>query len=304
MNNADGRNSPDDRLESLIKAVQTGGDQGARALKVNYEAYLLLAEVRDLLFLDQTTNRQAAHQNPINRMGRKCFSQSDEDGITLEILKRIGKLDAGVFVEFGIGNGLENNTLVLAALGWRGIWVGNEDLAVSLDGVDKTKFSFAKTWITRDNAAGVAQRGLLQIGADVPNLVSVDLDGNDLHVLRALLEADILPDVYVAEYNGKFPPPVRFEIEYDPEHVWRGDDHFGASLCSLDDLFSQFGYRLVCCNSQTGNNAFFVRHDHCDKFADIPADLEKIYVPPRLHLGGRFGHSTSTETARLILSRL
>ena len=77
-------------------------------------------------------------------MGRKCIFQSDEDVITLEILKRIDKLDGGVFVEFGVGNGMENNTLALAALGWTGLWAGSEELAFNLDGVNAGKFYFSK----------------------------------------------------------------------------------------------------------------------------------------------------------------
>ena len=59
--------------------------------------------------------RQQAHPNPLTRYGRKCFSQADEDGITLEILRRIGIQD-GTFCEFAVGNGLENNTLLLARI--------------------------------------------------------------------------------------------------------------------------------------------------------------------------------------------
>jgi hypothetical protein len=52
---------------------------------------------------------------------------NDEDGITFEIPRRIGLAD-GVFAEFGVGNGVENNTLAPAAAGWTGFWVDGEDL--------------------------------------------------------------------------------------------------------------------------------------------------------------------------------
>ena len=35
----------------------------------------------------------------------------------------------GVFAEFGPGDGTENNTICLAALGWKGFWVGGNKLA-------------------------------------------------------------------------------------------------------------------------------------------------------------------------------
>ena len=54
--------------------------------------------------------------NPLTSNPYKFFSQSDEDGITLEILRRM-QLTNGSFLEFGVGNGLENNTLVLLAHG-------------------------------------------------------------------------------------------------------------------------------------------------------------------------------------------
>ena len=50
-------------------------------------------------------------------MRKKCFSQTDEDGITIEILRRIGCLEKGTFAEFGPGDGMENNTLILKSLG-------------------------------------------------------------------------------------------------------------------------------------------------------------------------------------------
>jgi hypothetical protein len=36
-------------------------------------------------------------------------------------------------LEFGVGDGTENNTLVLLSIGWRGAWVGGENLAFDPD---------------------------------------------------------------------------------------------------------------------------------------------------------------------------
>ena len=80
-----------------------------------------------------------SHPNPLNRFGRKCFSQSNEDGITLEILRRIGRLGPGAYTEFGVGNGAENNTLILAAMGWKGFWVGNETPSASIPAVSRRR---------------------------------------------------------------------------------------------------------------------------------------------------------------------
>ena len=58
-----------------------------------------LNDTRDLRLYDETRKAQLAHPNPINAFGKKCFSQTDEDGITIEILRRIACLDNGTFAE-------------------------------------------------------------------------------------------------------------------------------------------------------------------------------------------------------------
>jgi hypothetical protein len=35
-------------------------------------------------------------------------------------------VETGTFAEFGVGNGLENNTLILLASGWRGFWIDGQ----------------------------------------------------------------------------------------------------------------------------------------------------------------------------------
>ena len=87
-------------------------------------------------------------QNPLNHFGAKFFSQSDEDGITLEIIRRL-ELKTGTFLEFGVGDGTENNTLVLLSIGWRGAWVGGENLAFDPD-VNPKRLFYKKEWVSHD----------------------------------------------------------------------------------------------------------------------------------------------------------
>ena len=53
--------------------------------------------------------------------GQKVYSQCDEDGMIREIFRRIGETNK-TFVEFGVGDGLENNTLALLFEGWVDWW--------------------------------------------------------------------------------------------------------------------------------------------------------------------------------------
>ena len=110
-----------------------------------------LNDTRDLRIYDETRKAQLAHPNPLNAFGKKCFSQTDEDGITIEILRRISCLSNGTYAEYGVGDGTENNTLILAALGWRGFWVGGETLRPNINEGRGSKFQFAKEWITLEN---------------------------------------------------------------------------------------------------------------------------------------------------------
>jgi hypothetical protein len=261
-------------------------------------------ETRDLILLDETRKVQLSHPNPLNTFGKKCYSQTDEDGITLEILRRIDCLKNGTYGEYGVGNGTENNTLVLAALGWRGFWVGGETLLPNINQGRGNKFCYVKDWITLDNIVKITSRCLQQIERDTIDVISIDLDGNDIHLIRALLATGLRPKLFIAEYNAKFPPPIEFEIVYDSKHIWDGDDYFGASLTSLNKLFNKYNYRLICCNSHTGSNAFFIDQKYSHSFDDVPMDLNELFVGPRYVLYKQYGHPISTKTIERIFDTL
>jgi hypothetical protein len=261
-------------------------------------------ETRDLVLLDETRKVQLSHPNPLNTFGKKCYSQTDEDGITLEILRRIDCLKNGTYGEYGVGNGTENNTLVLAALGWRGFWVGGETLLPNINQGRGNKFCYVKDWITLDNIVKITSRCLQQIERDTIDVISIDLDGNDIHLIRALLATGLRPKLFIAEYNAKFPPPIEFEIVYDSKHIWDGDDYFGASLTSLNKLFNKYNYRLICCNSHTGSNAFFVDQKFSHSFDDVPMDLNELFVGPRYVLYKQYGHPIATKTIERIFDTL
>jgi hypothetical protein len=255
----------------------------------------------DLVLAESTHRRMREHPNPLNRHGRKVYSQTDEDGITFEIVRRMG-VERGLFAEFGVGNGLENNTLALAALGWRGFWVGNEALAFQAPR-EQHAFAYLREWVTRDNIAPLAERGLALVGGGGIDVLSLDLDGNDIYLADALLGSGQRPGVCIVEYNAKFPPPIRWQIDYDPAHRWAEDDYFGASLSSFDDLFRDHGYFLAACNGHTGANAFFVQNRYREAFTDVPTDIGLLYSEPRYYLYRGYGFRTSPRTAEVILRR-
>ena len=132
-------------------------------------------------------------------------------------------------------------------------------------------------------------------------MISLDLDGNDFHLVKKLLETGVSPDLFIVEYNGKFPPSVDFIMDYNASHVWQSDDYYGASLKSYNKLFLQFDYTLVCCNA-TGANAFFVKTSHIRKFADVPKNIEELYVEPFYFLRNKKMHRTSTRLINQLIN--
>lgn len=259
------------------------------------KAQRYLKDLRELTLSHQTYLLQQNHPNPLNRFGKKCFSQTDEDGITIEILRRMGSVDHGTFAEFGVDDGTENNTLILKALGWKGFWVGGGELRFDTNS-HKDHFVYLREWITLENIIQITERGKLSIKASEIDVISLDLDGNDFYFVERLLSKGFTPKLFIVEYNAKFPPPVKWEITYDPQHTWKADDYFGASLTSFASLFERYNFRLVCCNSHSGSNAFFIRGDFESAFSDVPRNIEDLYVAPRYYLYESYGHKPSLRT--------
>jgi hypothetical protein len=253
----------------------------------------LLITLKDLILQDSTAQLAKSHKNPLNHYGQKCFSQTDEDGITIEIIRRLG-IENGFYGEYGVGNGSENNTLILAAMKWKGFWVGGQDLLFPFQVVKG--FHFIKDWITLENILTHTIEAMNKIGAKELDLVSIDLDFNDYFFVEKLLTNGVRPKVYILEYNAKFPPPVRFVVDYIERYDYAEahDDYYGASLQSFAELMERFNYKLVCCNAHTGANAFFVDKKYEHLFTDIPTDIRDIYVPPRFVLFNFYGHQKRT----------
>ena len=257
-------------------------------------------QIHDRILHETWQAQVGRSKNPLNKTGAKYFSQTDEDGITLEILQRLN-ITSGAFAEFGVGDGSENNTLILIANKWKGFWVGGQSLFFTVRD-DLKNFCFTRKWIDLENIVGLARDSMSRIGCESLDLISLDLDGNDIYFVEALLKDGFLPKVFIVEYNAKFAPPIEFQIEYNARHTWMTDDYWGASLTSYAKLFSKYQYFLVCCNAHTGVNAFFVREEFAHRFSDVPRDLKDLYYGPRYQLYKQFGFKPSPKTIERLLS--
>ena len=253
-----------------------------------------LKEIRNLILEKQNYKLQHFSKNPLNKYGKKCFSQSDEDGITIEILKRLDHLDKGNFLEFGVGDGTENNTLILKSLGWKGAWIGNQDLIISYK--NSEEFVYIKEFVNINNIINLTTNALKKINTQDIDVISFDLDGNDYYFVEELLKNKFKPKLFIVEYNGKFLPPIKWKIDYNETHQWDGSDYFGASISTFNDLFENNDYKLICCNAHTGANAFFVKNDFANLFSDVPNNINEIYFEPRYILQDNFSNLQSIKT--------
>lgn len=211
--------------------------------------------------------------------GRKYSSQSDEDGITLEVFRRIG-LRRGASVEIGCGDGLENNPLILATQGWKTLWIDGKGLAFNADCSPKS-FVHRQLYVTAENIVETILGGLGKLEIDSFDFFSVDIDGNDGYLETELFQYGFRPSLAIIETNNLMPPPIQYQQKYAPTHIWQGlNSEYGISLHLVAELFSRFGCQCLAINHQTDINALFVRSDHSEFFADIPKALMELYVGP------------------------
>ena len=284
-----------------------------RALLENYRS--LLDDIRKLIRLNQSivqVDRQMnelaidkylqknLYENPhyqdskrLNQYEFKVYSQGGEDGIIAEIFQRIETTNQW-FVEFGVGNGLENNTTYLLTRGWKGGWIeGNSQFVKQIKRefshlLNLGKLQLKNTFVSVDNIEKLFAE------FDIPqefDFLSIDIDGNDYWIWQAI--ANYRPRVVAIEYNAIYPPESSWVMKYNPKHQWDYSSYMGASLLALEKLATTKGYKLVGC-SFTGVNAFFVRSDLVkDKFCE-PYTTENHYQPARYFLCDRTcGHPRS-----------
>ena len=232
-------------------------------------------------------------KSPFDRIVFRSFSQSNEDGILQEIMTQIGETGSKTFIECGVGDGTENNSLLLLLNNWKGVWLGGEKLRVEI--YSDVQLRFQRCWIHLENINSIITSSLDWLSlkkSEQLDVFSLDLDGNDYHLCKNLLQSGFLPKVWIQEYNAVFGPTVKWIMPYSKTHVWRRDSFFGASFASYCSLFGSYGYRAVAC-SATGANVFFVRHDLKFPFDTLPSESD-IWLPPKYFLSQN-GHRVSVK---------
>ncbi len=206
---------------------------------------------------------QAKHSSKLKDYEFKVFSQWGEDGI-LQCLTSTIEIPEKTFIEFGVEDFFESNCRFLMMKdNWRGFVMDGS--AANMSRLRQSYFfwkyelSAVDAFITRENVNQLLAKS--GFGPDL-GILSVDIDGNDYHVLEAI--EVFSPRILICEYNAVFGPSRRITVPYDADFDRTSKHHsnlyYGASLGAIVSLANRKGYSLVGTNS-AGNNAFFVRND-------------------------------------------
>ena len=201
------------------------------------------------------------------KAGKRIYSQTIEDGVIESIFDNIGVTNK-YFIEFGAWDGVKfSNTANLRINeGWSGLLLeGNKERADELDYV-------SHAFLTAENINDHFEKHNVPKEFD---LLSIDLDGNDYWIWKAIDESRFRPRVVVAEFNCNFPNQFESKaIKYDSDLISTNPSvhYYGASIPAFKKLGESKGYSLIC--RVNNHNLFFVDTNllHKDDI-DIPLEL-------------------------------
>lgn len=190
------------------------------------------------------------------------FSQWGEDGI-IDFLVSEVEIKNKNFIEFGIEDFSESNCrFLMMNSDWKGFVIdGSENNIKKLQNSYyywKYDLQAESSFIDKDNINALLEKS----GFDRDlGILSVDIDGNDYHVLETIDGFD--PRIIICEFNAEFGTERAITVPYD-SNFFRTDKHysnlyFGASIKAICLLLNNQGYTLIG-TGVTGANAFFVKN--------------------------------------------
>jgi len=194
------------------------------------------------------------------------FSQNGEDGIIDVLRGQLLKYNR-YFIEIGSANGIENNTSWLTvAEKYSGIMIEGNPRKVEHARRMLLRYSIGlecrNMFITKANIEELSSISFYQD----PDIFSLDIDGNDFYIAKAVLDGGFRPKIFVVEYNSVYGPDQSLTVEYKDNFIFTAAHpthlYYGVSIAGWRKFFESRNYRFVTVD-QNGVNAFFV---DCDSF--------------------------------------
>ena len=210
-------------------------------------------------YIWKLNQRLKLNRNPLITEKFGTFSQNEEDVILQNIMRKIPELPK-TFIEFGVGDGWENNTVNLIPQ-FTGYWIGNEK--IKLNSIYTKYVTYFERQIDLENLTNILN-DIKSLANEKIGIISIDIDGNDYYVTKQILKEKILrPVIFIVEYNSNHDD--FYVMNYNPNHKWNGSNNYGASYKSYLKLFNENNFSPVATNL-TGVNAFFVSNEYINLF--------------------------------------
>lgn len=162
------------------------------------------------------------------------------------------------------------NSLIKQGYGWTGrcmfdIGSGDKFILSNSRHLGVVFKSLRVIYFEKDEGLSITLDNCTAPSATFPNIISIDIDGNDYWILEKMLP-HYNPEIVIAEFNAAFTDSRT--IKYDPDHVWAGDDYYGFSFDAGVKLAERFGYKVIF--QVADMNMIMVRADLLDPGMFIP----------------------------------
>lgn len=213
--------------------------------------------------LQAENNRAKKNINSLAEVEFQVFSQFGDDGIIQWLVQQL-PIPNKTFIEFGVEDYREANTrFLLVNNQWSGLVMDGSEVNVGIIQADQIHTFFdlqaQHSFITVANINELIDKANF---AKEVGILSVDIDGNDYWVLKAI---DVIePVIIICEYNSLFGFEQPYTIAYKEDFV-RGKEfpfqYYGTSLKSAYNITKEKGYSFIGCNS-AGNNAYFIKDSY------------------------------------------
>ena len=193
----------------------------------------------------------------------KIFSQWGEDGIIQFLIREVEIVNT-TFIEFGVEDFSESNCrYLLMSSGWQGFVIDGSEY--NINSLKKSYYYWKYDIQSSANFVNTTNINETLAQSKFENdlgILSVDIDGNDYHILTAIDNFD--PRIIICEFNPIFGVDRAITVPYDPLFN-RTEKHysnlyFGASIKALELLMQEKGYTLVG-TGKMGCNAYFVKNE-------------------------------------------
>jgi hypothetical protein len=189
------------------------------------------------------------------------FSQHGEDGVIDFLIKQLNNKNE-FFVEIGAADGTQNCTAWLAYVRqYCGLMIEGNAVVVA-----KAKMAlqdlnwgvrFISSFVDQDNVKHL----LKQCPYHDPDVFSLDIDGIDYYIAKAIFAGGFRPKIFIVEYNSAFGPDHAVTVPYRQTfsrfHEHPSGLYYGVSIAAWRRLFKEQGYEFIS-TEKSGTNAFFI----------------------------------------------